>query len=71
MEIWRPCGPSPGVKSAHVATRYDAPTPVETGLEPLMAGSTEGIGSDVVNAMGYDGRGKKSGHFGYRFGYGS
>ena len=49
----------PGVKSAHVATRYDAPTPVETGLEPLMAGSTEGIGSDVVNAMGYDGRGKK------------
>ncbi len=24
-----------------------------------MAGGTEGIGSDVVNAMGYDGRGKK------------
>ena len=47
----------PGVKSAYVATRYEAPQPVETGLEPMMAGSTGGIGSDVVNAMGYDGSG--------------
>ncbi len=30
---------------------------METGLEPMMAGSTGGIGSDVVNAMGYDGSG--------------
>ncbi|MGM9641320.1 MAG: leucine-rich repeat protein [Faecousia sp.] len=46
-----------GVENVYLDNRYEAPAPVETGLAPMMAGSTEGIGSNLANEMGYDGDG--------------